>query len=476
MKRSILYLSLLVAAITACDRGSLKQNAAPDTRISVTEINLVGEERLRSEVTLHWLGTDVDGYVTSYELSLDGTNWTEVTSTDSTFNFSLTAGSDTTDIDFFVRAIDNDGARDETPAYLLVPIKNSPPTAIFDTVRTLPDTGFVVMTIFFDVDDSDGANNLDSVFLKLNNGPWYPFEPTVNTVTLVPQDPAFTGITSANVFVGPQADLLPNAIAGLNLEGDNTFYLKARDAAGAESVVDTSRALFYKRKTSDLLLVDAHNSGSTPTPEEVYDQALSPLFASYDRIDLTRDNGANIPQLWIPTFSFLLELYDKVFWYGSTAEVSILENAAAAVQNYLTGGGKVLISTSFPTDFDNSSSAITEFTPIDSAFVGLGPRLPLDSLLMPTAAFAADYDTLEASIFVGRATPIYVKSIAETIYNGQIFAPASYNGPTAMGALTRNGSGNINMVIVSVELQQVYARPQELENFFNQVLLNEFNW
>ncbi|MEL7400119.1 MAG: hypothetical protein AAFN68_06040 [Pseudomonadota bacterium] len=171
-----------------------------------------------------------------------------------------------------------------------------------------------------------------------------------------------------------------------------------------------------------------------------------------------------------------MELYDKVFWYGSTAEVSILENAAAAVQNYLTGGGKVLISTSFPTDFDNSSSAITEFTPIDSAFVGLGPRLPLDSLLMPTAAFAADYDTLEASIFVGRATPIYVKSIAETIYNGQIFAPASYNGPTAMGALTRNGSGNINMVIVSVELQQVYARPQELENFFNQVLLNEFNW
>jgi hypothetical protein len=479
MKRSILFLFLLVVSLTACDKGKLKDNLPPDTRISVTEINLVGEDRLRSEVTLHWIGTDEDGWVTGYELSQDGTNWTSVgTTTDSTFNFSLDPGSDTTDIDFYVRATDNDGATDATPAYLLVPIKNSPPTAIFDTVRVLPDTGYVLLTLFVDVEDQDGINNLDSTFLKLNNGPWYPIDPTVNTITLVPDDPGATGSVNCNVFTGPQADLESQTISGYNLESDNTFYLKARDVAGAESEVDTSNVFFIKRQTSDLLLVDAHTSGVSPTPEEVYDQALSPLFTSYDRIDMTIDNGANIPELWNPTFSFYLELYDKVFWYGSSGEdqVGILESAAGAIQNYLNGGGKILISTSFPNTFDNMS-VIQEFTPMDSLSTSSGSvRIPTDSLIVPLPAFASTYDSLEASVFVGRATPIYVKSTAEPMFTAQLFVNGGWVGPSTVGARTLNGNGNTNMVFISVELQQMYGRPQALQNFFNQVLLNEFNW
>ena len=132
MRRPITYLLLgLLLTLTACDKGELLENKAPDTRISVSEINLTGEDRLRSEVTLHWFGADEDGWITGYELSLDGTNWSPVTKQDSTFSFELTLGSDTTDIDFYVRAVDNDDAVDPTPAYLRVPIRNSPPTAIF---------------------------------------------------------------------------------------------------------------------------------------------------------------------------------------------------------------------------------------------------------------------------------------------------------------------------------------------------------
>lgn len=478
MKNStICLLLILIVSLVACDKGKLKENLPPETRISVTEINLVGEDRLRSEVSLFWVGSDADGWVVGYEMSMDGSNWSEVSVQDSTFNFSLDPGSDTTDIDFYVRAIDNDGARDNTPAYLKVPIKNSAPTAIFDSLRILPDTGYVVLTMFLEVDDEDGTNNLDSIFLKLNNGDWYPLAPGVNTLTLVPTDPAATGTIDCQVYEGPQASLLSDQIQGMNLEGDNTFYLKARDIAGAESPVDTSRVVFMNRKSGNLLLVDAHTSGVNPTPEEVYDIALTSQSIAYDRIDFTIANGANVPELWIPTFSFYMELYDAVFWYGSTGveEVALLESAAGSIQDYLTGGGKMLISTSFPNSFDNTS-VIQEFSPMDSLSTSSGScRLPTDSLVMPMGAFG-NYDTLEVGVFIGRATPFYVKSTAEPMFTGQVFTGGGWVGPTTVAARNLNGSGKTNMVFVSIELQQLNGRPQALENFFNQVFLNEFNW
>lgn len=69
MKRNILLvLAVLVLALVGCDKGSKFPNVAPETRISLTAINLTGEDRLRSEVTLHWYGEDEDGWVTGYEL------------------------------------------------------------------------------------------------------------------------------------------------------------------------------------------------------------------------------------------------------------------------------------------------------------------------------------------------------------------------------------------------------------------------
>ena len=476
MKRLTLLFSVLLLGLVSCDKGKLLDNLPPDTRISVSEINLIGEDRLRSEVTLHWFGTDKDGWVVGYELSNDGANWEYVTVQDSTFNFELPSGADTTDIDFYVRAIDNDGDVDESPAYLSVPIKNSSPVAIFDTIQTLPDTGYIVVTAFLDVNDLDGIDNLDSVFLRLNNGPWYPLSPDVNTVTLVPSDPAANGSISSNIYTGAAADLLPNQIPGLQLNGDNTFYLKARDIAGAESEIDTSTVVFIKNKTSDLLLIGGHSGGSSPTPLEVFTTALSTTSPNFDHIDLRINGGINIPTLWTPTFSFFINFYEQIFWYGDASEegLNVLEGAAGAIQSYLSQDGKILINTSFPSTFDNES-VVQEFTPVDSLSSSIGSvRLPTDSLVMPEPAFS-NYDSLEASVFVGRATPFYVKSSAEVMFTAQLFT-SNWVGPNTVAARTTNGDGNTNLVFISIELHQLNGRPAALENFFNQVLQNEFNW
>jgi hypothetical protein len=479
MMRSILpVVAALLLVLSACNKGEKLPNVAPDTHISLEAINLTGDDRLKSEVTLHWFGEDEDGWVTGYELSLDGTTWTPVDVQDSTFKFNLTLGSDTTDIDFYVRAIDNEEAEDPTPAHLVVPIKNSPPTALFDSVQALPDTSFIVTTLFLDVDDLDGEDNVDSIFVKFNGGAWFPLGKSVRILTVVPDDPAATGTVTAKAYDGPAATLVAGTVTGLVLEGDNVMYLKARDIAGSESVVDTSKVVFIKRKGSDLLVVDAHPGGSSPSPEEVFAQTLDLVEPNADRIDLRVSGGINVPRLWSPTFSKFINFYPRIFWYGDGSDLglSLLEDASGAIQGYLNQGGKILINCSFPSSFDNNS-VLQEYTPLDSISTSVGSaRLPTGNLVVPTAGFATAYDTLEASEFVGRATPMYVKATAETMYTGNFTITGGWVGPNAVAARSVNQQGNTDIVLVTVELHQLFARPTALQNFFNQVLLNEFNW
>jgi hypothetical protein len=479
LSRSILGLAMIgLLLLSGCDKGELLLNKLPDTRISVSQINLVGVDRLRSEVTLHWYGTDEDGWVTGYELSMDGSTWSPVDVQDSTFSFELSLNSDTTDIDFYVRAVDDKGDVDDTPAYLKVPIRNSAPTARFDSIQALPDTAFIALTLVLDVDDIDGIDNLDSIYIKANNGNWYPLSPTTTVVTLLPVDPQATSAGNAKVYLGTNAILQGPQIDGYIPGADNVFYVKAIDIANSSSPVDTSSVVFVTRQSSDLLVIDANSGSGNPSPEQVIYPALANTVGAFDVIDLRSNGGLNVPRLWKPTFELTLKTYQQVFWYGDASDIALalLEDAAGAIQSYLSSGGKMLINTSFPTTYDNTS-VIQEFTPVDSISTSSGTvRLPTDSLLVPDAVNATGYDSLQTSVFIGRATPFYVKSSAQAMYTGNLFTSGGWVGPNTVAARLVNGAGKTTVVFLSVQIHQVNGRPIALENFLNQVLLNEFNW
>lgn len=477
MKKTLLYLAL-VLALSACDKGSPFDNKLPDTQISLEAINLVGEDRLRSEVELNWLGSDVDGYVIGYEFSFDNTNWVFTEGTDSTFNFSLPVGIDTNDINFYVRSIDNDEGVDPTPAYLQVPIRNTAPISLFDSVNVVPDTSYVITTAFFDIEDLDGDENLDSVYLKINNGPWYNLPPDTRIVTLVPDDPQATGNVNAQVLVGTGANALSDPIQGLNLEGDNIMYLRARDIAGSDSETDTSKVFFVRNQTSDLLVVKAHASGGSTTPEQVLLPEISNVYGGYDFIDLFSNDGLNKPNLWTPTFSLFIELYDKIFWYSGAGEdeFGILEEASGAVQEYLNSGGKLMVSTGFPSTFDNSS-VVLEFTPVDSISTSPGQaRLPTNNRVYPTPDFITTYDSLAASEFIAGSTPIYVSQTGESMYKGILQISGGWVGPDDFGARSTNGDNNANVIFFSIELHRLNGISGSLTTLFDEVLNNEFNW
>jgi hypothetical protein len=475
MKKRFFYLLPLLALLAvACDKGDPLANQPPETGISVSSINLTGPDRLTSEVALHWYGEDADGIVTGFEISFDNNNWNYVNQQDSTFSFDI-SGIDTLDINFWVRSVDNDEMRDPSPAYLKVPVKNSPPTVKFDTVNVVNDTIYSVFSTLWTVDDPDGFETLDSIFVRINSGAWMPLPSDITIITVVPTDPSATGAVTASVYRDLNPTLVPGLLDGLLLEGNNRVYLKARDNAGSESTTDSTNVFYARRKTSDLLVIDSH-TGSGPTPEEIYYPLLTTVYGGFDYINLERNSGENIPSLWDPTFGFLMNLYDKVFWYSDASLLGVelyLEAGSGVISEYINQGGKILISTVFPTTFDNTST-ILQFAPFDSLSTSVGQaRMPLDSLVVP---MMPGYDTLVPSAFLIGCDPMYPSDNAEIVMKGNFFKTGGWVGPDVACVSTEVAPGQISQVFVSLELHRLNGNPAALETFFQQVLLNDFNW
>lgn len=476
-RTSLIHIVWLLAAVAlwqGCKEGQPVGNTAPETWLFLDGVDLRGENRLNSVVRLHWYGEDRDGYVAGYELSFDQLTWNLVKAQDSTFRFDLTSGADTADILFWVRAIDNDGEKDPSPAFLRIPIRNTPPYARFETVKPIPDTVQLVFSLLWQAGDLDGDATLDSVFIKLNDGAWFALNRQTTFVSFVPTEPAATGIQPAQVYAGSATSPLPRNIEGLNLNGINRVYLRARDIAGSYSPTDSSKLFFVKRRAHDLLVVDDHGATVAP-PETDYLPALRDATSGFDYFELQK----NLPPFWDPAFFLYLRLYDRIFWYSDGNQYAqfgqqqLLDVAANAIQRYLNGGGKILISTRFPTNFPEGSP-VFGFSPIDSLSTSTGQaRIAVDSLAKP---LEAGYPVLACSQFVTGVDPFYLKPTAIPLYKAGLTATGGWRGPATVCAKTNFANGRTNMVFWSVELHKLNKNPQALREFFDQVLNREFNW
>ena len=479
MKSGFLFLFFSFLALWGCRKGEPLDNLAPETSIFVESINLTGANRLTSEVRIYWSGTDPDGFIKGFEISFDNQNWHFTTQQDSLFTFDLTGGVDTLNIDLWVRAIDGADVADVSPAYLRIPIRNSPPSIKFDSTLILQDTMHIVASLIWNVSDPDGAETLDSVFVKINSGEWYPLSSQTEFVTFVPQNNSVAGPVSCGLWANinnPQ--LLSQPIAGLILEDTNRVYIKARDIAGSWSETDTSKVFFVRKKTADFLLLDSHSGMTAPTPETVYFSAFSTLGISFDYLDLNVNSNANLPPISDPTFGFILAQYSKLFWYsdeGLYKDEHFLNFFASILQKYLNNGGKVLISTKFPTAF-LSSSPVFGFSPMDSLSTSPGQaRIPTDSIAYPVLSFSSGYDSLKASAFISGADPFYAKDTNSVVYRAQVLKVGGWIGSNAIAAKTTNG-GRTNQVFFSVELHNLNSYPLNLQTFLSKILNNEFNW
>ena len=469
----IVVFSVLLAG---CKEDNPIQNLPPDTQLSIEKINLTGENRLNSSVYLTWFGTDKDGYVTGYEYSINEADWFYTESRDSTFKFPIEPGEDTTDIEFFIRAIDNDGNLDQTPAHLTIPLRNSAPEVSFIEESFPTDTAFSVVTFRWKFSDPDGDQTVVKASLKVNDGPWVEIDRSKFMISVQPQDPKNIGTVDANIFYNTDIGSAAGTIEGLQTDADNIFYLKVEDFAGTESAVDTSAAVFVKAQKSDLLLI----SGQPPQQNAAYRTLVSNSYGQIDAVDFAADNGQYQPKFWNPTFSLLTEQYDKLVFNCDQSLFSnpitgqsalLLEFAAPVLQNYTNKGGKSFVITSFPAGFDPSE--LRGALPIDSLSTTSGQAvITNDSSVVSTET---GWPTIQPRSLILGADPFLPSIDGEVLYTAQISTFGAWEGPNIVGAIRRQ-NGNINQVFFSVELYRFDKDPVALDNLFDKVLNDAFNW
>jgi len=449
----------------------------PDTFISIEKIDLTGEDRLNSSVRLSWYGTDKDGYVVGYEFSIDHDNWFQTVKRDSVFKFSIEAGQDTTDIEFFVRSIDNEGNVDASPAFLKVPLKNSPPLVEFETDSYPKDTTFGVLTFRWTYSDPDGDNTVTNAYLRVNDGNWYEVDRSQAMISLRSDNPQQAGSTDADVFYQTVLNALPDRIDGWQNDGENTLYLKVVDIAGTESTIDTAAVLYNKKQNSDLLLINGQPSNVNKAYRDIVNAVYSQGF---DAIDFADGNGKNQPVFWNPTFSLLTEMYDKLMFNTDQSlfanpltgqSAILLEFAAPVMQNFTDGGGKSFVTTSFPPGFDPVD--IRGAFPVDSLSQTSG-----QAVIEPDSSIYSDqagFPSLSPTTLLLGADPFVPTIDATPIYRAELKAFGAWKGTNIVG-VTREENGNTKQVFFGVELYRFSKDPSALNSLFDKIFNEEFDW
>ncbi|MFQ6114264.1 MAG: hypothetical protein ACE5NG_09270 [bacterium] len=219
-------------------------------------------------VRIAWKGEDADGFVTGYNLVVDGTE-VFVTKTDSTFHFS--APNQDTQHTISVAAVDNKDAVDPTPATLTFTAINVPPnTSLEITGNPAPGATFGRGGIFTVIatDDPDNGNEF-SFRYKIDDGAWSDWFASNE------------GKFDFEFSIFSQFGLLP--------EGQHTFFAQVRDRALAVDETPAEFPFFVSTEVKPVVELESLFNG-----ESFFEDSSAFSFPSGNTVSLT----------WSPIFDY----------------------------------------------------------------------------------------------------------------------------------------------------------------------------
>ncbi|MCC5933786.1 MAG: hypothetical protein LAT75_11210 [Candidatus Cyclonatronum sp.] len=355
--RTILAVAGLLAGIlflASCDAGfdgNFNENQPPRTFLTVNEINLPEGTRLTSQINISWWGDDPDGYIVGYEFRIgddDEQPWVFTTRTDSLFVLPIEEGNTDADVRFTVRAVDNEGAVDPEPPNLVFPIRNSPPNIRFRALETPPDSTFRVFSFGWQASDPDGDANLNRIEMAINDTTsWQSVPPDVSFIT-VRVDDTVSPVTS-QVFLGRALNSSDLSFDTINLNADNTFYIRAVDNAGALSEV-VSYEWYIKQQTSRVLVLnDIQGDTNFQIVQQHFDLLRNVGINQFDFMDITdgvTTGGRRVVlsrafpdrSLGNPTINLMLAEWDHIYWVSNNLDRNVGYALELTVRFFENGG------------------------------------------------------------------------------------------------------------------------------------------
>ena len=424
----ILILVILASLFFSCSKDfgdNPIPNQPPETHISIFSDNALNATTSRQ--TFHWWGDDPDGivvgFIYTFEASAENVEtwdndspapfWTFTTERTRTFTLQL-SGADTV-YTLRVKAIDDEGAADPSPAEKQFPLVNSIPSVEFPLGTEVPDTTFTVATFVWSGSDPDGDGNISKFqyILDDTNGIWIDLEPKINSVTLGAED----GLT----------------------EGGHVFFLRAIDIAGASSSIirmprDEDDIWYVRVPRSNFLVIDDHNIADNTA--SFYNAILQSLIGTFDVWDIKRNSGELKPP-GARAFTETLLLYDRIYWFADSGPN--LEKAQVAIPEFLDNGGKLIMTTVFPRNTTNLGSPLA-FSPVDS----LGERINrlIRNQLVMTTEFARQLGLPELKLTAALIPDIF--TLAPKVSANVLYVlpekPGFWGGSPVMGLIDANST------------------------------------
>jgi len=483
--------------------GIPNENRLPDTYMVADTIIRSGDDRFTSTIQVHWWGTDPDGWVMGYEMRLAGagdTTWTFTTSKDSIILLNIPAGSDTFDAVFEIRAIDNTGAIDPSPARLQYPVRNSLPTVAFiyppngsnPLAGAFPTNSFPVLHFAWQGSDPDGAASIERYELCLNDttqtSQWLSLPPNYTECILQAETPS--GSTSAClVYPSDRSTPLSDRLPGLTLSDSNRLFIRVIDRSGAKSNWIESRSVFVRTLSHNILLVNAF------TPSAIANQNVDTVATrmaaqlalaginQYHELRIFERSGNAFTQLSAnnTTQSRIFDLFDHIIWLGGGG-YDFDQNAALAqytLGRFLDGGGNLLMSltSSAGSPVTGTIYELFPFDSLQSAPDGFGFLLTDTATLSP---LTPNYPVLGYDRFNPAVRPMKLRSGTTGIYKANIWlrnfstlALTPYAGSSTVMALRYNPINQSRFAFTTLELHSL-NRNGNLSVMLSQLLRNEF--
>jgi len=357
MKRQsiqILLISLITFCISlSCDdqlSGNKTANQAPSTYLFIQDSDSLNSTP--SVQTFYWDGRDADGFVSGFFYTFDTSatqnDWVWTTERKMTFPLQI-SGQDTAYI-FKVKAVDNEGMEDPTPAQQKFPIKNSAPTIEWQINSNIPDTTFTVASFLWSATDLDGDSTIRI------------FEYAVDDTSQWLEIP------------GDRRNINLHFEDGI-IEGSHSFFIRAVDIAGSKSPVirmpeDPTKFWYVKEPQGKYLLIDDYvvESSTSGFPDQYYRSMLNELIIPKGELYSVWNIEDQFPASFVQ-FTETLLLFERVIWYTDLVVESDPHFIAAqiALPEFLNAGGKAIFTTQFNNaGFGGGQGNPLSFSPVDS--------------------------------------------------------------------------------------------------------------
>jgi len=488
MRKMLIFSILFVVLISACKKSSINgtehENIAPETHTVIDTIIRLGDNRLTSSVHIQWWGDDPDGFVTGFEYTFDKlsaslVNWHAISANDSTFLLSPPPGMDTINFRFSVRAIDNHGLADPSPASLSYPVKNSPPSISFISGTNTPVKSFPVLRFNWLGSDPDGFENLDHYELAWNdsNQQSTSLAVGVNGVIFSATNP-MADTSSILLYLNNNANPEQKMMYGMRMNDTNRLYIRVIDRSMSASNWMASPKVYLKKVNSNILLVNAYTSGTQAVEQFYTDRLVNQGINLFDTIQIFEQQGGEFTQLSadIPSQAMIFNLFKTIIWFGNSAANS-LSLAQKTTNDFFDHNGKMMMAVYVSSTFDEQSQFL-DFTPIDALVEPIDTTLILNNnaLVIPGQN---GWPTLKSSGIVGIVKPMNLASASIALYDAALLARDKatnslnpWKGLSTVMAKRESG-GQTNFIISTLELQSLNAN-NNIDSLFHQILIQEF--